>query len=276
MKNLNSFHKTPMLIIILLALAVCDSLLAQQEQAEQKPNPFRDTCLIDPKVKVEDDGHGIPLDLVLDSREAGDHFEAKEFSSALTLYSKAAVSKPEVPLLAFNMATGFAGVENFESAKAEYLRVIEMSKSNDMKYLAAFNLGALASNRISKENPSPEEALKYYQIALEFRPDSIEVKNNIELLIQQSEQQSGGGGGEGENEQDQEQDKDQDQGEKENEKKPKEMIGSKDVKDRFNSKELTKQDVRDIFDELERQDKGIRSKLNDKETKGDDDLGKDW
>ncbi|MCB0394603.1 MAG: hypothetical protein KDD25_08585 [Bdellovibrionales bacterium] len=54
------------------------------------------------------------------------------------------------------------------------------------------------------------------------------------------------------------------------------MVNRREVKDKFQSKELTKQDVRDIFEELERQDKGVRTKLNEKESKGTEDLGKDW
>ena len=66
-----------------------------------------------------------------------------------------------------------------------------MAKSPSEKFKALFSAGAVAG-----ELKRVDEALDYYQRALEHDPKSVETKSNIELLAQQ-----GAGGGKGDDDQ---------------------------------------------------------------------------
>lgn len=124
-----------------------------------------------------------------------------------------------------------------------------------------------------------EQALEFYQKALDINPSSNETKHNIELLMQQ---QQGGGGGKGD-------DKNQEgQGQKNEDPKDKE---GKDKKDKDPEKEreqtskykprpyqgdkLSEADVKKILGELSQQDKKIRANYNKKDRK-EDKNAKDW
>lgn len=142
--------------------------------------------------------------------------------------------------LRYNLGLAFFVQKKFDRALKEFESVARAlplggdEKSQDLRFKALFN-AALASQELK----NVDKALELYQAALAVRPDSIEVKTNIELL-----NQSGGGGG-GEQQQ-QPQDPNQGQGEQPQEPQEKE----KGVDDR---------DVKDILEELERQEQKIRA-----------------
>src|SRR5690606_24829315 len=118
------------------------------------------------------------------------------------------------------------------------------SKDEDDKYLARFAAGIAATSL-----KNIDKALEQYQKALELKPDSEEVKKNIELLWQ------GGGDGEGESDQQQKGDqkgegesdpKEDQDGEGDNdEKKPPQQ--QKPQPQNFQSKDLTPDQVRKIL-----------------------------
>lgn len=127
------------------------------------------------------------------------------------------------------------------------------------------------------------EALAYYQKALAINPASKEVKTNIELLLQQ--QSGGGGDGKDPNNKDDKKD-DKNKGDQEkqdqkgqDEKKPnqpdKNQPQPKPSPKPFKSEELTERDVKNILEELKRQEQQIRGRMNDRKSK-DQDPDKDW
>ncbi|MCB0394604.1 MAG: hypothetical protein KDD25_08590, partial [Bdellovibrionales bacterium] len=171
---------------VVLVFGFCLSSYAQSEpDGKEKPNPYREKCLIDPKLSVGEDVQGLGVSAVFKTKDAIASFSDKKFSESLMKFTELSVENPDIPLLTFNLASGFVGAEQVDQAVKEYERLFTTAQTQDLKYLAAFNLGVLEAARMSPERPSAETSLKWYQKALEFRPDSIETKNNIELLIQQ-------------------------------------------------------------------------------------------
>ena len=177
---------------------------------------------------------------------------------------------------------------------------------NELKFRAAFNLGTLYGydKRLKNNNDDYiDQALKYYQTALEIKPDSLETRQNIEMLFlrQASQQQQEGDSKKQDQKKHAKQDssKQQDQsGEDKNISYEDNQKGKQEQK-KFQSKDLTKRDVQDILEELRQQEQQIWEKLiqeQDKkrrdqrkgrddwmskdifnqETSEDQDLDKDW
>ncbi|MEQ1876666.1 MAG: tetratricopeptide repeat protein [Bdellovibrionia bacterium] len=162
---------------------------------------------------------------------------------------------------------GFAFERNGEKAKAlaEYEQVAKTSPNLEFRFQALFNAA-----RLQGEAKKIDEALKLYQQALELAPDSNEVKTNIELLLA-----SGGGGGNGDDNKEQKPDDSKDPKDGDGNKDPKKGQGPKPTPQPFKSGELNKQDVKNILDELRRQENQIRAKENEKKPK-ENRSGKDW
>ena len=199
----------------------------------------------------------------LKNNDAATDIENKKPEMGLKNVSELLIDNPENALLHYNLGVSLLHLKDVDKAKQEFEAVYKTSQNPEMKFYAAFNLGFIygLEKKIDK-------AIEMYQKALDIHPDSVEAKVNIELLLQN---QSGGGGGEdGEPQQDQsesgEDEQDQPQKYQDNQnKKPQE----------FKSKELTRQDVKDILEELEQQEQKIRDKLNQKKSK-EKELEKDW
>ena len=114
-----------------------------------------------------------------------------------------------------------------------------------------------------------------------INPNSRETKVNIELLIQQG----GQGGGEGEQKEDPKESdqKNENEDSKDSEQKQKDESKPKEYKKNqkyqmqpFDSKELSEQDVKKIFDELKQQEQRIRQEFNKDENPKENSNGKDW
>jgi tetratricopeptide (TPR) repeat protein len=184
--------------------------------------------------------------------------------------------------LQFNLGTSLYANKEVEKSEKQFKASAESAQSEKIQFLSWFNAGVAAGEQ--KKVPA---ALEYYQRALALNPASKEVKTNIELLLQQ---QSGGGESDdkdkntdkntdknkdknkdkdkkdGKGDQDKDDKKDQD---KQDEKKPKPSPKP------FKSEELTERDVKNILEELKRQEQQIRGRLNDRKSK-DQDPDKDW
>ncbi|USN47529.1 MAG: hypothetical protein H6626_00070 [Pseudobdellovibrionaceae bacterium] len=180
---------------------------------------------------------------------------------------EALMYEPFMPLLHFNLAQVYSVNGESEKALNEYNTVINDPQTKlELKFLARFNAGNEAS-RAGKI----DLALEHFQAALAINPESIEVKTNIELLWRQNQGGGGGGGKSKEGEGDGE-------GEGSENKEPDEntQYTNQPQQNRpFNSKELTKNDVRKILDELLDQEQEIRAKEYDKQPK-ERPRGKDW
>ena len=102
--------------------------------------------------------------------------------------------------------------------------------------------------------------------ALEIYPDSKEATVNLELLMNSQ----GGGGG------DDQQQEDGDSQSKEDQQKQKPQQPKKNPTPKpFKSKDLSKEDVKRILDELKRQEEKIRERLQNDQAEEDSDV-KDW
>jgi hypothetical protein len=125
-----------------------------------------------------------------------------------------------------------------------------------------------------------DEALKYYQTALKINPNSRETKVNIELLIQDQENKSGEGKGDGKNDgkdkpNQNPNDKPDDKSDHKKDKEKQGVTKGKAPPPKFNSKELTQNDVNKILSEISQQEQKIRGEFNRKEVK-EKPHGKDW
>lgn len=161
-----------------------------------------------------------------------------------------------------------------------YKNAERLAVDDDSRFLARFNLGE-ELGRAKKI----DEALAWYQKALEIRPDSVETKTNIELLLK-----GGGGQGDGQDQQDQrnqsgksdqkkdgkDQQKDQQQdGEGQDQKKDKQYRNTPKYQPRPFKGEMSEADVKKILGEIRQQEQRIRAEYNRKDAK-ERPRDKDW
>jgi tetratricopeptide (TPR) repeat protein len=198
--------------------------------------------------------------------------EDKVFESKQILQNEV-IENPGSPELKYNFGKVFEKSNEVDDAIREYVAAAKSNQNSELQFQSLFNAARLYGDK--KDIPN---ALKYYQLALDIKPDSLEVKTNIELLIQ-----NGGGGGGGENNQQQNQNQDQNENKegdgKQNQQQPPPPQGKPEQKkqqpQKFKSQELSEQDVRRILEELKRQEDQIRKKMNEQKTQ-ESPIGKDW
>jgi tetratricopeptide (TPR) repeat protein len=201
------------------------------------------------------------------NREALKKYELKSYYPAFKELLLALQDDPKNPALHMNLGRVFEANEEYEKAEQAYRGALQViPEGSPLKFEALFNLGNAQVGR-----KQIEAALESYQAALEINPDSIEVKNNIEILTQ-----GGGQGGEGDGEGE---DESKDQKEKKDQKPQDDKKDQKDKKPKkpkpFDSKDLTPQDVKKILDEIKNQEQAIRAQEYDKGAK-EGPKGKDW
>jgi Ca-activated chloride channel homolog len=207
-------------------------------------------------------------------------YSEEDFGGAFKDFAKALGKDAYNPTFHFNLGDAFLKNGEVNKALNEYDSVEKSPKADsELKFKSMFNAGNAAVQ--AKDIP---KALSYYQRALGYKPDSQEVKTNIELALR--EQQGGGGssdkdkdkdkkdkGNEGKDDKQQQGDKDKDQDKKEG--APKEE--PKEQPKPFQSKALNENDVRRILEELKRQEEQIRAKQNiDNRKTPETPIEKDW
>ncbi|MCB0390567.1 MAG: hypothetical protein KDD58_04725 [Bdellovibrionales bacterium] len=202
----------------------------------------------------------LQTDAVEQNNMGVEQLEAEDPFTAYKHFLEALSKEPFHPAIRLNLGLSFQQSEEFTKAYKESMTAYRYTQDPELKYISLFNAGNAAAS--AKEI---DKALSAYQLALDLKPDSEEVKKNIELLWQ-----SGGGQGEGgqnqKGPQDQQQDQNQGQGEPQKQKpQPK----------KFDSKQLTKNDVRKILEELKDQEQKIRAKEYEKGAK-EAPKEKDW
>lgn len=118
-----------------------------------------------------------------------------------------------------------------------------------------------------------DAALDYYQRALRIKPDSLEIKKNIELLVQQQKGQKGKSG----KPSDQESDDSSEKGDESKEKGDKEDSEGKDKdkkdpkgqdEESLKKKNLSKEEIEQILKEIRNQESKVRAKENQKNNEG--------
>jgi Ca-activated chloride channel homolog len=206
-------------------------------------------------------------EIIRKNNEAVKLLESEKNFEAYKALTDGLVEAPFQDELHLNLGFAFERNGDKDKALSEYQGVAKKTLNPQFKFQALFNAA-----RLQGEKKKIDEALDLYQQALEINPESQETKTNIELLLA-----SGGGGGEG----DKEDEKNKDDKGKENQDgkgqkpEPKKGPGPKPTPRPFNSEELSKQDVKNILDELKRQENQIRAKEYDKKPK-ENSSGKDW
>ena len=193
---------------------------------------------------------------------------------------------PENLFLHYNLGI-FWIFQDVQKTVKQLLFILKNKKSDELRFRSAFNLGTLYGydRRLNIEDKNHiDQALKYYQIALEIKPDSLETRQNIEMLFlakQSNKSQQGKGDSKQQKEKGRENKSDQKKQEDESEKdfsKNQDELGDdqgtsykqnrRDKKEqKFQSKNLTKRDVQDILGELKQQEQQIWEKLVEEEAK---------
>jgi Ca-activated chloride channel homolog len=215
---------------------------------------------------------------IITNNEGVDQMQKKNSSRSLEKFTGALGDLPFSPHVHLNIGDNFLLQQEFEKAIKEFQQAIknapgDSAREKDVKFFAHFNQ-AVALTELKKI----DEALEQYQMALEFRPDSVETKTNIELLASQQ----GSGGGEGKDDKQNKDNKDG-KGKQDNKKDQKDPKDQKDQKVEnpkptprpFKSEELSQQDVKRILEELKRQEEQIRARLQNEQRK-DAPNEKDW
>jgi tetratricopeptide (TPR) repeat protein len=224
----------------------------------------------------------------------------KSMDENQTGYMKALEIEPLLPAVHSNLGSTYDVLKDPDRAMKLYKNAEEYSKieiENLEKqpihaqwersalyttlFASLFNQGQL----LARENKI-DDALKKYQDALALNSESIEVKTNIELLMQQKK---GGGKGEGESKDNKDSDKDskgkdkKDGESKDDDKdqdkqgsKPKDYSGSPKYKPRDFKGELTKENVSKIFGEISQQEKKMRAQFSKQNQTKESPRDKDW
>lgn len=202
--------------------------------------------------------------------------EEEKNHQAYQNFVKALGENPFDPYIQMNLGFAFLRNEEKEKALKQMEAAEKLSHGDDQAhFMALFNTASLKSAAGDIDG-----ALTSYQAALELRPDSKEVKTNIELLWQQQNQ------GKGKSDQQQKKDdqqqgdnKQQSENDKEQKNDPSQGQQPEEKKDQkpksFESKDLSQEDVRKILEELKNQEQAIRADAYQKGAK-DAPRDKDW
>lgn len=182
---------------------------------------------------------------------------------------------PFEPVLHLNLGLSLDQQKKPDDAVKSYVVAEAMARNDVEKFIARFNLGE-AYGRAKKI----DEALMWYQRALEIKPDSLETKVNIELLINQQgkggqdQQQDGQGqGDQKQDSKDQNKDNKDDKDKKDSDKK--EYGQTPKYQPRPFKGELNESEVKKILGEIRQQEQKIRAEFNRKEVK-ERPRDKDW
>lgn len=186
-----------------------------------------------------------------------------------------------------NLGLAFQLSQDPDKALQSFKKAEELSTAPLLQFVNRYNQGQLlgAQTKI-------DEALIAYQKALELHPGSIEVKTNIELMIQsqQQEQQGEGEGKDKDKSQNDQDNKDQKKGPKEGEDKDQKKNSQDDKKESKENKqrkagpkyqprefkgEFSQNDVNKILNEIKAQEQKIRAQFNKNENK-EKPRDKDW
>mgnify|MGYP001462617411 CR=1 FL=1 len=138
---------------------------------------------------ASDVAHASELDGVLLNNQAVRRFKQEQPVEALDGFSKSLGHLPDQAEVHFNIATSFMALKEDDKALKEYDVALRLGPAPELAYKIHYNRAQILASK-----KQTAEALRSYQEALKVRPDSKEVKTNIELLMM-----SGEGSGEGEN-----------------------------------------------------------------------------
>ncbi len=204
---------------------------------------------------------------IIKNNQGVNRYDSGKPNDAYGFFTDALGDVPFAPELQYNIGDTFLQLKDLDKAISQFQLSLKLAAGNsprerEIRFRSLFNLGAI----YAAQNKT-DEALESYQLALDLKPDSVETITNMELLTQQ-----GGQGGKGDKEQ-----KDPKDGEGEG-KKDQPKFSNKPSKPQaqpFKGKDLSKQDVDRILDELKQQEEQIRAK-DQKDGGKDAPPDKDW
>jgi Ca-activated chloride channel homolog len=191
----------------------------------------------------------------------------KRSSDAQTQFLQALGVDPFISEIHTNLGLTFFELKQGENALKSFEAAEKWAANPQAHFISRFNQGVTRMT-----DKKVEEALLAYQRALDIKPDSIETKTNIEMMLSQQAQQDGKGEGEGKDGQGQgENSKEQDSQDKKN----KDYKQSEQYQMKEQKGELSGEDVKKILGELKQQEQKIRGQYYRNEMK-ERPLEKDW
>lgn len=200
---------------------------------------------------------------IWDNNQGAEMMAQKKMTEAHETFSEALAKDPFSPILQYNLGASFIGIEEYEKAAKMYKEILKQEPlPPEVGLASSFNLGALYHQALK----DTDQALKYYQKALEYDPESEMVKTNIELLMMAQ-----GGGGKGDSDK---KDKPQEGEDGEQPKEPQQFT-NKPQPNQYDGKDMSKQDVKKILEELKKQEQRIRAK-HDRKGDKEADRDKNW
>lgn len=205
----------------------------------------------------------------------------QNFAESFHFFVQALEYNPYAPEIHLNMGLALEGQGQGDKALKAYATALSLAKEPGIRFQAFFNLAQLYGKA-----KRYDEALYYYQKALEIIPDSHEIKINIELLIQDQQQNKDKGQGDSQDKKDkgdgQDDKKDDKDGKGDDKDKDKPKDGPKKYADNpkpqpkpFKGENLNEGDVKKILGELKNQEQRIRREYYKKDLK-DKGHDKDW
>lgn len=220
-----------------------------------------------------------------------------DIALAQSQFLQALDASPFSASLHLNLGLTYQLLSQMDKAEASYKTALKFASNDLERFLAYFNLGFM-----SQKAQQVDQALNYYQLALQYNPSSVEVKTNIELMLQDEQGKKDGKGDKSDNKdkdkdknnnKDSKDNKDQDNKDKDDQNKDDkdQNKDGKDQKDKeqdkkyappkkpqpkpFKSEKLDQGDVKKILGEIGQQEQKIRAEFNRKGGK-EKPRDKDW
>jgi len=198
--------------------------------------------------------HAGELHGIIKNNEGVSRYDKGKPMDAYGFFTDALGDVPFAPEVQFNIGDTFLQMKDFDKAISQYKLAIRLApgkskREQEVRFRSLFNIAAV----LASQN-KVDEALETYQRALEIKPDSIETKTNMELLTQ-----GGGGGGKGDKDSKDKKD-DGDSGQDQNKNPQNFSNKQKNEPQPYKGKDLSRQDVDRILDELKQQEEAIRAK----------------
>lgn|GEM_PF-2378578 len=207
---------------------------------------------------------------VLESNKGTRAFQSEDFMTARDHYIGALLENPTSASYRYNLAIANTAGEQLSDALKE-LESIKLTYKNreitDKDYESLYSL-YFAMGFLHSLTQNVDEALDHYQKALRIKPDSIDVKKNIELLIQQKKSQKGKDGKpskdkkDGGKKGDKSEEKGDDKDSKGKDKDKKNIKGQDD--ETLKKKNLSKEEIEQILKEIKDQESKVRAKESQK------------
>lgn len=225
------------------------------------------------------------IESIIDNHKSLQLIELKDFTKAEAFALNAIMKQTQSAALHINLGLIYLLKQEFDKAQNEFQAAYDLSMDSEAPQRNEEQFDALFNKAITYAlQKKISEALEAYQKALEIKPESVEVKTNIELLMQNS-----GGKGQGNSNQDSKNkdSKSQGSGESENDsgdqEKNKEKNQNaqrsnempKNLKQPYKGKEISKDQADKILDELKQQEQNVRARFENRRRHGATNE-KDW